>query len=61
MNNWLDVARVVVSEFDVYDYVVINDQLESCVERFRALVLAERARRQCMRPKALEILKTFQR
>jgi hypothetical protein len=41
--------------------VVINDLLASCVARIRAIVLAERARRQCMRPKALEILKTFQR
>jgi guanylate kinase len=61
MQNRLEVAREEVSAFEEYEYVVINDQLESCVERIRAIVLAERARRQCMRPKALEILKTFQR
>ncbi len=41
------------------DYVVINDQLESCVERIRSIVLAERAKLQCMRPEALKILRSF--
>ena len=55
----LEVARDEVSAFDQYDYVVINDQLESCVERIRSIVLAERAKLQCMRPTALDILRTF--
>lgn len=55
----LEVAREEVSAFDEYDYVVINDQLESCVERLRSIVLAERSTLQCMRPTALEILKSF--
>jgi guanylate kinase len=55
----LEVAREEVSAFEEYDYVVINDQLESCVERIRSIVLAERSKLQCMRPKALEVLKTF--
>ena len=55
----LDVAREEVSMFDQYDYVVINDQLESCVERIKSIVLAERSKQQCMREKALEILGTF--
>ena len=50
-----------MSAFEEYDYVVINDQLESCVERIRSIVLAERAKLQCIRPQALEILRTFQR
>ena len=57
----LEVARDEVSAFEEYDYVVINDHLESCVERIRSIVLAERSKLQCMRPKALEILGTFQR
>lgn len=57
----LEVAREEVSAFDAYDYVVINDQLESCVERIKSIVLAERSRLQCMQSKALEILRTFQR
>ena len=55
----LEVAREEVSAFEEYDYVVINDQLESCVERIRSIVLAERAKLQCMRPQVLEILRTF--
>ena len=59
MRKRLEVAREEVSAFEEYDYVVINDQLESCVERIRSIVLAERAKLQCMRPKALEVLRTF--
>jgi guanylate kinase len=55
----LEVAREEVSAFDEYDYVVINDQLESCVERIKSIVVAERSKLQCVRPKVLEILKTF--
>jgi guanylate kinase len=59
MRKRLEVAREEVSAFEEYDYVVINDQLESCVERIKSIVLAERAKLQCMRPTALEILRTF--
>jgi guanylate kinase len=55
----LQVARGEVSAFEEYDYVVINDELEACVERMKGIVLAERSTLGCMRPKALEILKTF--
>ena len=55
----LEVAREEVSAFEEYDYVVINDDLESCVERIKAIVLAERAKLQCIRPTALEVLRTF--
>jgi guanylate kinase len=55
----LEVAREEVSAFEEYDYVVINDQLESCVERIRSIVLAERSKLHCMRAQALEILRTF--
>ena len=55
----LEVAREEVSAFEEYDYVVINDQLESCVERIRSIVLAERSKLQCIRPQALDILRTF--
>ena len=59
MRRRLEVAREEVSAFEEYDYVVINDDLESCVERIRAIVLAERAKLQCIRPKALDVLRTF--
>jgi guanylate kinase len=55
----LEVAREEVSAFEEYDYVVINDQLESCVERIRSIVLAERSKLQCVRPKAQDVLRTF--
>ena len=55
----LEVARDEVSAFEEYDYVVINDQLESCVERIRSIVMAERAKLQCVRPEALKILRSF--
>ncbi len=60
MHRRLQVARDEVSAFKEYDYVVLNDDLDSCVERIRSIVLAERSRLECMRPKAVEILKTFQ-
>jgi guanylate kinase len=35
-----------IEEYDKYDYVLINDQLEKSVERLVAIVLSERLRRQ---------------
>ena len=55
----LEVAREEVSAFEEYDYVVINDEFDACVERLKAIVLAERSTLECMRPEALEILKRF--
>jgi guanylate kinase len=60
MRRRLQVAREEVSVFEEYDYVVLNDDLESCVERIKAIVLAERSKLDCMRPKVMEILRTFQ-
>jgi guanylate kinase len=57
----LEIAREEVSAFDEYDYVVLNDELDSCVARLRAIVLAERSKLPCMRPTALDILRTFHR
>jgi guanylate kinase len=56
----LQVAREEVSAFAEYDYVVINDALDLCVERMKGIVLAERSKLACMRSKSAEILKTFQ-
>jgi len=60
MKRRLQVAREEVSAFEEYDYIVLNDDLESCVDRLRAIVLAERSTLGCMRSKVLEILRTFQ-
>jgi guanylate kinase len=56
----LRVASQEVSAFEEYDYVVINDEFDACVDRVKGIVLAERSKLDCMRPKALEILKSFQ-
>ena len=42
----LDAASREIAEYDKYDYVVINDKLEESCEKLRAIVLAERLRRQ---------------
>jgi guanylate kinase len=55
----LQVAREEVSAFKEYDYVVINDEFEPCVERLRGIVMAERAKLDCVRPHADKILQTF--
>ena len=44
MQRRLATARAEVAAFVEYDYVVVNDELDACVERLRAIVLAERAR-----------------
>ena len=56
----LDVARREVAEYARYEYVVINDDVETAVERLRAIVVAERARVKVMRPLAESINDTFQ-
>lgn len=35
-----------IQEYDKYDYVLINDQLEKSIERLEAIVLSERLRRE---------------
>jgi guanylate kinase len=56
----LAVAHREVNEYSQYDYLVINDELDSAVERLEAIVAAERARTQRMRPKAEAIIGTFE-
>jgi guanylate kinase len=55
----LEVARDEVTSFTDYDYVVINDELESSIDRLRAIVLAERARLTRMQGVANQVLRTF--
>lgn len=55
----LQVARAEVSAFEEYDYVVINDEFDACVERLKGIVMAERARLGGMRDEAATVLKTF--
>ena len=55
----LDVASSEVSSYHDYDYVVVNDELETAVDTLRSIVVAERARVNRMRPVADTIVNTF--
>jgi guanylate kinase len=61
MQRRLQTARDEVAAFAEYDYVVVNDALEACVDRLRAIVLSERARLRSMREHAEAIVNTFGR
>jgi guanylate kinase len=55
----LDTAREEITAFPEYDYVVVNDEIEPCAERLRAIVLAERSRLDAMAADAKAIAETF--
>jgi guanylate kinase len=59
MQRRLRTARGEVSAFREYDYVIVNDELERCVERLRAIVLAERVRLRATCDEAERIVQTF--
>jgi guanylate kinase len=55
----LATAREEIKAFVEYDYVVINDEVEPCSDRLRAIVMAERSRRGRMKAEAEAIASTF--
>jgi guanylate kinase len=55
----LATARREVRAVAEYEYVVVNDELETCVDRLRAIVLAERARSRVMAPAVAQIAASF--
>ena len=55
----LEVASSEVSGYHDYDYVIVNDELDVAVDALRAIVMAERARVNRMRPVADAIINTF--
>ena len=59
MQRRLQTARDEVAAFVEYEYVIVNDELDACVDRLRAIVLAERARLRSMRTAAEHIVDTF--
>ena len=59
MQRRLRTAREEVAAFTEYEYVIVNDELDACVERLRAIVIAERTRLRSARVEAERILRTF--
>ena len=55
----LERAREEVEAFAEYDYVVVNDDVERCVDRLGAIVAAERARLRSVRRAIEPILDSF--
>ena len=55
----LQVARDEVAAFAEYDFVVVNDEVTTAVERLRSIVVAARARLERMRDEAARIVRTF--
>ena len=52
-------ARREVEMIDEYDYVVMNDEIDACVDRLRHIVLAERSRVAAMRHTIRSVVATF--
>jgi guanylate kinase len=59
MQRRLRTARNEVAAFAEYDYVIVNDELEACVDRLRAIVLAERTRLRAVREEIGRIIESF--
>lgn len=57
----LQTARNEVDARVDYDYVVVNDAVDECVDRLRSIVLAQRSRRDAMRETADRIADSFGR
>lgn len=57
----LEMARREVAAFAEYDYLVVNDEVDACVDRLRGIVLAERARLRSARRIIAPILRSFER
>jgi len=55
----LRVAREEVSSFAEYDYLVVNDEVTTAVDRLRSIIMAKRAQLKRMRPQAEAIVRTF--
>jgi guanylate kinase len=56
----LETARHEVEAVGEYDYVVVNDEVDACADRVRAIILAERARRDVMAGETAAIVRTFE-
>ena len=59
MRRRLETARAEVSSYKEYDYVVVNDDLESTVVRLQEIIAGERSRTHRMTRVADAIVRTF--
>ena len=55
----LSTARREIRAVAEYEYVIVNDELDACVDRLRSIVLAERARPRVMAPAVARIVGSF--
>jgi guanylate kinase len=55
----LATARREIRAVAEYEYVIVNDELDACVDRLRAIILAERARPKVMAPVIARIVSSF--
>jgi len=55
----LTTARREIRAVAEYEYVIVNDELDACVDRLRSIVLAERARPRVMAPTVTRIVGSF--
>jgi guanylate kinase len=56
----LDVAREELSLYHAYDYAVINEDIDACVEAMKTIIRAARFRVGRMEGRAHQVLKTFE-
>lgn len=56
----LRVAAEEIRDYRLYDYVIVNDRIETSVETLQSIIRAERARRSRIEEMILPILKTFE-
>lgn len=55
----LDYAKHEMEEFTHYDFLIVNDDLETAYRQLESVILATRCRRERMIPAALRILESF--
>ena len=59
LHGRLQTARREVDACRDYEYVVVNEDVEVCIEQMRGIVVAERARTPVMRGRIEDIVATF--
>ena len=55
----LETARREVEANRGYDYIIVNDDVERCLEELRSIVIAERVKSDAMSGRMAEIIETF--